>query len=913
MLINKMKEIFHKIANFFKQHKLLLCLFITTLLFLVLFFKYIFCNYFYIFSVAPDIGSDTLNTYYPTYYYFSRMIHGEIPWNTFVLQAGLGADYFTSFIKLLLPLEIVMFVFPPKLLPYGILLSVYLKFIVLTIASYYLFQYLFKKERVSVICTIIWTFSSYTMIWGNHYQFLSAIVYFTICMCFFVRFLDKKSYLLFIVAMSFMCFFSYYFFYMFGFFSVIYLIIYTVYYQKDLKYFLITLLRLACFALIAIGISAISLFPSLYAFFNSYRSTSGSQSFFGYLIPYDLNTLFGFIGRLISSNINGDAFKTYVGPSNYYELALLFSSVLFYPALYAGTKYDEKKKGVKLIFILSILLLCFPITSQIIVFDSSTQRWTYMLIFLEVLIIGRMFYRYEQGRLTYNELKDCFVKGFIGYFIFVIVFYFGSLNLKQFKVSSPAILTTLVALFGYSFIIYIGKIKKYFYKFITCILILEVVVNYWSVYNYRGVQTSNTFYSSNYFDSSKKVIDDIRKIDKDIYRIDKTFNSAYLNDSIVQDYNGFKIYNSVLSKNLISYANKNSVNMQKELSPQRCLEISSQNSIYKGLLGEKYLLSLSKINDHNYRLIKQYKDIYVYENLNYVGFAYIQNNKISSNDFVNGSIDYYSLLYSQGYYLTDSSDPSSASNMLKYEKNILKNIKDGESVGLNIVDRGNSLYMSPNNKTDDSQVIFNIDSLEEKNNCYYFKFNFKAEKDSNFQIYYDCGEGFSQNNCQIVYYDNGDNEIVVAIPTSYISRIRIDFSDCLQDIDLNKAELYSFPKNKIVQSLNEIKKQDIKVSAMNRNEFTIECSNNNKQSMLITGLIYDKQWEVMVDGKNVDTYNVNGGLLGVSISSGTHTIELKYKTGGLKSGIYVSLFTMFMMIVYGLVCKIKKYRKENYY
>ena len=902
MLINQIKEFFHRVENFFKQHKLLLCLFITTLLFLILFFKYIFCNYFYIFSVAPDIGSDTLNTYYPTYYYFSRMVHGEISWNTFVLQAGLGADYFSSFIKLLMPLEIVMFIFPTKLLPYGILLSTYLKFIVLTIASYYLFQYLFKKERVSVLCTIIWTFSSYTMVWGNHYQFLSAIVYFTICMCFFVRFLDKKSYLFFIGALSFLSFFSYYFFYMFGIFAIIYLIIYTIYYQKGFKYFIITSLKLGGFALIAIGLSAVSLFPNLFAFFNSYRTTAVNQTFSELIVPYDLTTLFGFIGRLISSNINGDAFHSYIGPSNYYELALLFSSLLFYPALFAGMRYDKNKKLIKIIFVCSFLLLSFPITSQIIVFDSSTQRWTYMLIFLEVLVIGRMFSNYEQGILSYEKLKQSFVNGFIGYCIFIIIFYFCSLKLDNFDVSIHSIVVTFILLIGYSFIIYVSKIKKYLYKFITCLLILEVVVNYWSVYNYRGIQTSTMFYSSNYFDSSKKVIDDIKKNNDGTYRIDKTFNSAYLNDSLVQDYNGFKIYNSVLSKNLISYANNNSVNMQRNTSSaQRCLEISSQNSIYKGLLGEKYLLSLSKLDDSNYQLVKQYKNIYVYENLNYVGFAYMQNNEISPSYFKNGSIDYYSTLYSLGYYLTDSSKSSSFNNILKYEKNIIENIRAAYTIGLNVSDDGTLLQMKPNNKTDDCQVIFNIDKLEKKNNYYYLRFKFEVKENSNFQIYYDCGEGFSQENCQIVYYDKGENEITVALPTNDINRIRVDFSDCLQDVYLKNAELLSFSKSKIFESLDDIKNQNVKISAMKYNEFNIECVNENNKSMLITGLVYDKQWDVTLDGKHVDTCNVNGGLLGVPINSGKHVLKLKYKTGGFNSGFFVSAFTLIGLIVYVLM------------
>ena len=88
-----------RMRNYLSQHKFLTCFIIVNILFIVLFFKYIFCDYIYIFSVSPDIGSDTLTTYYPYYYQFSRMIHGELDWNTFILQAGLGSNFFTLFLR----------------------------------------------------------------------------------------------------------------------------------------------------------------------------------------------------------------------------------------------------------------------------------------------------------------------------------------------------------------------------------------------------------------------------------------------------------------------------------------------------------------------------------------------------------------------------------------------------------------------------------------------------------------------------------------------------------------------------------------------------------------------------------------------------------------------------------------------
>lgn len=65
-----------------------------------------------------------------------------------------------------------------------------------------------------------------------------------------------------------------------------------------------------------------------------------------------------------------------------------------------------------------------------------------------------------------------------------------------------------------------------------------------------------------------------------------------------------------------------------------------------------------------------------------------------------------------------------------------------------------------------------------------------------------------------------------------------------------------------------------------------------KDDYLLFSIPYEKNWHVYVDGKEKDTIMAFGVFLAVEAGSGTHSIELRYIPNGLYAGIGISVLTL---------------------
>lgn len=68
--------------------------------------------------------------------------------------------------------------------------------------------------------------------------------------------------------------------------------------------------------------------------------------------------------------------------------------------------------------------------------------------------------------------------------------------------------------------------------------------------------------------------------------------------------------------------------------------------------------------------------------------------------------------------------------------------------------------------------------------------------------------------------------------------------------------------------------------------------------LLFTSIPYEQGWSVYVNGKKTDAEAIGGGLIGVPLSAGKNTVELKYFPRGLSAGIVISLFSFALTVVF---------------
>ena len=68
----------------------------------------------------------------------------------------------------------------------------------------------------------------------------------------------------------------------------------------------------------------------------------------------------------------------------------------------------------------------------------------------------------------------------------------------------------------------------------------------------------------------------------------------------------------------------------------------------------------------------------------------------------------------------------------------------------------------------------------------------------------------------------------------------------------------------------------------------------NQDGMFMISCFYDPDVRIYVDGKEAVTQSLQG-LTEVKLSAGTHTVEMKYETPGLKVGAVLSILILIMM------------------
>ena len=118
------------------------------------------------------------------------------------------------------------------------------------------------------------------------------------------------------------------------------------------------------------------------------------------------------------------------------------------------------------------------------------------------------------------------------------------------------------------------------------------------------------------------------------------------------------------------------------------------------------------------------------------------------------------------------------------------------------------------------------------------------------------------------------------LPVEYIRVLYYDFSD------------YS----KYISKLNDGTSYNIQVSTN-----TITCQTNSTENrILCLAVPYEKGWSAYIDGKKCTIYRTNSMFMGIEIPQGTHSVEFRYATPGLRIGACITGIVLIGLIIYSM-------------
>lgn len=601
-------------------------------------------------AVFKDIGSDSLNLFYPKILNMSQYLSEE-GYPMWSFSSGMGQNIFTNIIN---PLNFIYF-FPKEQIPYVI---IYLEFIKIILTGWIFYLYLKKlnvSQYVAICGALIFSFSGYMLIGVCWYIFSYSILLTVLGLYAFERLYQDKNYILFPFVG---CFSGVENLYFFGIFIFIYALFRFID-DYGFKIKQLTFLYLKIFGLTLLGLAFIAPFlgSDILTIIDSARvsgdaslGTSLSQTPLFALENnptmnqgVDYNHYITAFLRLFSNDLMG-AGSDFKGWYNYLEA----------PAFYMGL----------------ITLLILP---QIFIFLSKKQKILYgVFISFWILLVIFPYFRYAFYMFSGNYYRHA-LSLFIPFsFLFFAILAWHKIE-KNNKINIKLLISTLVILLiflslDYSvsgislvestrlnfvrifLIIYAGifiALSRTQYRAIArfsilILLCIELIYTSQSSVNDRSVIHSRELEQKvGYNDYTVDAVKFIKENDSSFYRLNKEYASGNaihgsMNDAMAQGFFGTPVYGSFNQKYYINFLHELGViNKANETQTRWCVGLRNR-PLLMSLACVKYDLSKAQkpqMSSFGYTPVKKFGDVSLLKNEYYLPLGVTYDKFITIEEF----------------------------------------------------------------------------------------------------------------------------------------------------------------------------------------------------------------------------------------------------------------------------------------
>lgn len=672
-----------------KESKAQLVLVILLLLgCLCVFRKYLFGDSLMVFN---DIGSDTWQQYIQQYAtVVNHLLEGNYTFWDF--NNGLGTNMLSMnlFDPSLMCIYLLGVLFGTSKMVYFLSWMQVIRVLVAGFVFYRFLSMFSYRVSVKVPIAFAYGFNGFLMVWGQHYQFGMVTIYFPLLLIFGEKYIRRaKGSCGFPVMVAVSCIYSVYQTYMclivVGFYLIFRLwMIEELKSKERFKIFFKGCLQI----LLGIGMGCAVFLPTAYMMLNVSGRIGGVETGFlawlkEYLTPYPRAYYESGIMRLFSSNLQecyGLSDGRYEKYLNYYEDPVLYVSntvmilmIQMFMVLWRTKTSIRKKAAVYMAAVLSALMLLLPIGGCVFnAFSYVAHRYTFVFMPF-ILLAGAWMWEYllDNGETSIVGL-------IITAYLLERVFHLGydqtlfTSYKKNILVLANTSAVTLIVLAVYPFLrkrktVYLQKIAM---MVMSLALMVNVISEGYTCFNERvvlrkqdtpleaieEVQAANDkeYYSKdqerfvlstttkvqNYFREmySEHIQDALKYLeekDDTFYRVEKDFSSGTVAmDALSQGYYGISTYNSTLNKNVKEFLDTCCVDLYAADRAHVQFWEDVEDNHLAAYFGVKYLLSKNpELNEKNYKLLKQFGDVYVYENMKDANVAKFYETIISEESF----------------------------------------------------------------------------------------------------------------------------------------------------------------------------------------------------------------------------------------------------------------------------------------
>lgn len=532
-------------------------------------------------------------------------------WNTF-----LGNDYLAS--KLMYGTG--DFLITPFFIFYNGTINYDLLFAITTIITIvlsgltmliFLNKYGIKKDYLQIIVSIIYALGGFAMTYTGTYTFHRFYCLFPLLFYFCERYIQDNKRIGFTLIVAVLFLQSYELLFSTCFFLILYFIqSCKLKYQISILDILKKAIPLILSFLIGIMLCGAFLLP-LYAYI---KNNPRVGSFNLDSIIWNFKTIVNIITCMIVPAFN---FRSGNPPYMFYENTHygsefgVYASVLFLLAfiiLYKQGNKEEKKIWFVGELIIILCLLIKPINSIIHGFSVPSLRFIFLLEFYHLLATAYVFEKYEANKHYLFEINVLYGVYVVLYIIFIFVY---KVDFKNYLPSISINVLSFALLYLYSYL-YIRN-KALMSIVVTMNVMFMYIASIYSTYGIYG--NGEESYDKEYLQYF--IENDEDKMFRIYFDSDELWPYSWLNlnDSINNSYMSVTTYDSTYDSTLNNFLNIKGIN-------DWLIDLNDLESFK--LLGVKYYITTSNIENDNYELISNLNNFYIYKikNYNHIGFTY---------------------------------------------------------------------------------------------------------------------------------------------------------------------------------------------------------------------------------------------------------------------------------------------------
>lgn len=120
-----------------------------------------------------------------------------------------------------------------------------------------------------------------------------------------------------------------------------------------------------------------------------------------------------------------------------------------------------------------------------------------------------------------------------------------------------------------------------------------------------------------------------------------------------------------------------------------------------------------------------------------------------------------------------------------------------------------------------------------------------------------------------------------------------------ENVSINYEDIlyYYVDEDAFNEMMNNLSKEQIDITKIEKNKMEFNIKSKKNDTLLLT-IPYDKGWNIYVDGKKVNYFEIFDTFIGIKMKKGNHKIKMVYYPKYLELGIMMSIIDAIVLFIY---------------